>query len=74
MTPEGIKFERQQNALGIYNTIDWCNKDSVIAYAKSLGAGMTVYKHPDRPNYNITHTVRTDLYRPEWVVARIKSM
>lgn len=28
----------------------------------------TVYKHPARPNYNITHTARKDLYEPEWVV------
>lgn len=70
MTPEGIKFEQQQNALGIYNTIDWCDEVAVINYAKSLGRCMTVYKRPDRPNYNITHTSRTDLFRPEWVVAR----
>ena len=36
--------------------INWENKDMVIAYAKKLGPGQTVYKHPNRSNYNIRHT------------------
>lgn len=48
--------------------IDWHNKEAVIAYAMKFGIGMTVYKRPDRNNYNITHTARTDLYEPEWVI------
>jgi hypothetical protein len=48
--------------------MDWENKDAVIAYAERLGSGQTVFKHPDRPNYNITHTSRTDRYEKAWVV------
>lgn len=48
--------------------INYCDKDAVIGYAKRLGPGMTVFKHPDRYSYNITHTERTDRYEPEWVV------
>jgi hypothetical protein len=43
--------------------IDWCSKDAVIAYAKRLGKGQTVFKVPDRPNYNITHTSRPDRWQ-----------
>lgn len=46
---------------------DFTDLGHVIDLAKRLGKGYTVYKHPDRPNFNITHTSRTDLYRPEWV-------
>lgn len=42
--------------------IDWKNVDEVTAYAKRLGKGLTVFKHPDRANYNITHTSRPELY------------
>lgn len=48
--------------------VDWENKEEVVAYAMKLGIGITVFKHPGRVNYNITHTSRTDLYEPEWVV------
>lgn len=41
--------------------IDWRNKEQVIAYAKKLGAGMSVIKYPNRDNYNITHTERADI-------------
>jgi hypothetical protein len=37
--------------------IDWNDKEQVIYFAKSLGKGQTVYKNPDRKNYNICHTV-----------------
>lgn len=40
---------------------DWYNREEVISYARALGKGMTVYKHPSRDNYNITHSSRTDL-------------
>lgn len=42
----------------MHTTIDWCDKEQVIAYAKKLGTGMSVIKYPDRNNYNITHTER----------------
>lgn len=48
--------------------VNYFNLEAVKKYADELGRGMTVYKHPDRPNYNITHTSRRDLYKPEWVV------
>ena len=47
--------------------INWNDRSAVIEYAKRLGPGMSVVKHPDRANYNVTHTSRTDLYKPEWV-------
>jgi hypothetical protein len=48
--------------------VNYFSKESVIAYAKELGSGQVVYKNPERPNYNITHRSRKDLYEPEWVV------
>lgn len=48
--------------------IDWTSKEAVVAYADTMGPGITVYSHPERSSYNITHTNRTDLYRPEWVI------
>lgn len=48
--------------------VDWYDKRSVVEYAKRLGAGQTVFKHPARNNFNITHTSRVDRYDPEWVV------
>jgi hypothetical protein len=42
--------------------VDWSDRNAVIAYAKRLGSGMTVYKHPARNNYNITHTQYPDRY------------
>ncbi|MBP7109818.1 MAG: hypothetical protein KBA90_14760 [Chitinophagaceae bacterium] len=48
--------------------LDWKNKEAVIAYAKKLGKGQTVYKHPERDNFNITHTSRTDRYKKDWVI------
>lgn len=38
--------------------INWRDLKAVIAYAKRLGPGQSVIKHPDRSNYNITHTDR----------------
>jgi len=49
-------------------TINYCDKEAVISYAKALGEGMTVFKKPGRYSYNITHTERTDRYEPDWVV------
>lgn len=48
--------------------IDWTDKNAVIAYAKKLGPGQLVFKHPDRKNYNITHCTRWKDISPEWVV------
>ena len=42
--------------------IDWKDKDNVIAYAKKLGKGHIVFKHPSRDNYNITFVCRPDQY------------
>jgi hypothetical protein len=41
---------------------DYTNLAEVWALAKRMGPGMTIIKHENRPNYNITHTSRTDLY------------
>ena len=41
--------------------IDWTDKEKVIAYAKRLGKGQTVFKDYARPTYGITHTSRVDL-------------
>ena len=41
---------------------DYKDKDAVIRLAKKMGKGMSVVKHADRPNYNITHTSRRDLW------------
>lgn len=49
-------------------TINWQDKEAVIQYAKEMGAGMTVFKHPSRDTFNITHTSRKDRYEIEWVV------
>lgn len=52
---------------------DWTIKGQVIAYCKYLntladfGNESVVYKHPDRPNYNVTFK-SSRLYKPEWVV------
>jgi hypothetical protein len=43
--------------------LDWTDLAQVIAYAKRLGPGMFVVKHPTRPNYNITHANRAALLR-----------
>lgn len=42
--------------------LDWKNLGEVVKYAKALGAGMLVVKHEGRPNYNITHASRHDLW------------
>ena len=68
MTPLGQRFNQEQEKHGILNTIDWCDAKSVERYARTFKSRMTVYKVPGRDNYNITHTSRTDLYLPEWVV------
>lgn len=48
---------------------DWYNKDAVIGWLKKSGyKGQTVFKRPDRQNFNICHTSRRDLYQPAWVV------
>jgi hypothetical protein len=48
--------------------VNWYDKASVIALANKFGPGQTVFKHPNRGNYNITHTSRTDRYERDWVV------
>lgn len=48
--------------------LDWTDLETVKTLARSLGSGQTVYKHPERANYNITHSSRKDLFKPEWVV------
>jgi len=49
-------------------TINYSNLPEVIELAKTLGKNQTVFKHPERTNYNITHTSRSDRYKVEWVV------
>lgn len=38
--------------------VDWTNRDSVIAFARRMGKGMTVIK--TATGYGITHTERRD--------------
>lgn len=38
--------------------IDWYDYNQVVALAIKLGPGMSVIRHPNRYNYNITHTER----------------
>ena len=40
---------------------DWCNLSDVKDYARQLGGGCKVIKHPDRNNYNIIPSQRPDL-------------
>ena len=42
--------------------INWCDLEEVKAFADMMGKGMSVVKHKSRPNYNITHTERRDLW------------
>ena len=42
--------------------VDYTDKAAVLKLAQNMGKGMTVYKHPARNNYNITHTSRKDLW------------
>lgn len=51
--------------------IDWTDREAVIEYAKKLGVGNVVYKHPARNNYNITHKVN-DTYKSEWIVYEVE--
>ena len=41
--------------------VDWTNKAEVIAYAKMMGKGQTVFKDYAQPTYGITHTSRVNL-------------
>ena len=64
-----LVHQRRENVMKIF--IDYKDLDSVIALAKKLNSPtypQVAYKNPMRPNYNITHASRTDLYKPEWVV------
>lgn len=47
--------------------IDYTNLSQCVELAKKM-SGTIVVKHDGRPNYNITHASRTDLYRPDEVV------
>jgi hypothetical protein len=51
--------------------VDWRDKDSVIRYAKRIATSdtpMVVHKEAHRPNFNICHKSRTDLYSAETLV------
>jgi hypothetical protein len=65
------EFEKSQNLMGIHNTIDWCDEQEVVRYARTFKSRMAVYKHPDRENYNIAHASRIDLFQSDWVVAYV---
>lgn len=50
---------------------DYNKLEDVKLLADQFGPGMTVYKHPDRNNYNITHSSREkDLCKGSEVVYR----
>lgn len=51
--------------------VDWNSETSVLNYATQLGKGQTVFKHPDRPNYNITHTERWNKYPDNYKGCRL---
>jgi hypothetical protein len=52
--------------------IDWKDREAVIAYAETFGPGQTVFKHPKRDNWSITHTstfnANPNKYDPSWIV------
>jgi hypothetical protein len=50
--------------------VNWKDRDAVIAYAKRLGPGQVVIKHPGRDNYNITHASRPDRHVGAEIVFR----
>jgi len=55
--------------------VNWNDKKSVVDYAiylSVLGSGcpQTVYKMPDRPNYNICHTENEHRISKDWIVFR----
>lgn len=54
--------------------MDFTDLAMVKALADQLGPGQVVYKHPNRPNYNITHAERLDRYEVEWVVHRTSNI
>jgi hypothetical protein len=60
--------------LGSPFKVDWKDRDAVIAYARNLGPGMTVFKVPGRDNYNITHTSRPERYKGAEVVFQTSSI
>ena len=53
--------------------MDWTKLAAVIAAAKKMGSGHVVVKHDNRPNYNITHAERTDLYMKSGVTVLYRS-
>lgn len=52
--------------------VNWSNFEDVCTYADKLGPGQLVYKHPDRNNYNITHSTRWKEINPAWVLYETK--
>lgn len=53
--------------------VDYTNREEVCQLARDMckkhGGEHVVFKHPDRPNYNITHKSRFDTtYPKEWAV------
>lgn len=63
-----VKLVFPSRVLGSPFKVDYTDLKQVIAYARRLGTGQLVYKHPDRPNYNITHNTRWKEIDPAWVV------
>lgn len=50
---------------------DYTDKDSVIALARRMGKGMTVFKVEGRNNYNITHTEVKSRWEQHEVVCHV---
>lgn len=46
--------------------VDWTNLEEVKRYADKLGAGNIVYQHPERDNFNITHSAIR--IHKDWIV------
>jgi hypothetical protein len=54
--------------------LNWVEVEAVIDYAKKLGRGQVVFKHPEHHGYNITflstfmQKVKTGEYKEAWIV------
>lgn len=53
--------------------VDYTDLEAVKAFARRMGGGMTVYQHPGRRNFNITHTTRADIWGLPGCVVHFRS-